>query len=167
MWQQRRPRIDQMHLDAEGGEDGCVLAADHSCPHHGQTGGDLPDLQDRVAVANAFVIEWHVRRAIGRGAGGDQDDFALQLLLAKLVGDCDLCRRDKARLALVSIDGVPAEVLIDSPPFLFQHLVLAIHEVVDGDSLDRQIDGVTKPALAKAGEMQSRLTERLRWNGAR
>ena len=114
-----------------------------------------------------IAVERDVIGPMRRGAGGDEDDAAVDDLLADGVGDGDARRRDEARRALVAIDFVPAQVVVDPLPLVRDDAVFAVHEIGDGDAVDGDVDrAFAEAALPEAGEVQRRLAQRLRRNGA-
>ena len=61
---------------------------------------------------------------------------------------------------------VLADVLVDQLPLALDHAALALHEVGERDAgLHTQVDAV-QPALAKAGEVERGLAQRLGGDGA-
>src|SRR5262249_16111605 len=120
-----------------------------------------------VAVADQLVVKGDVFRAIRRGAGGDEEDRAAEDLLAEGVADDELIRGAERRRALVAVDAVAHEVVIDALPLLLDDDVLAVHEGAHGElALHGDVDGLLVAALVEAGEVQGRLAQGLRGNRA-
>jgi hypothetical protein len=118
-------------------------------------------------IPDHIAVERDVIGTMRRGAGGDEDDAAVDDLFADGVGDCDARRRNKTRRTLIAIDLMPPQVVFDPLPLVRDDVVFAVHEIGDGDAVDGDVDrAFAEAALSEAGERQRRLAQRLRGNGA-
>src|SRR5216684_4265178 len=156
-----------MDLDAERGEDGRVLDPDDPRADDSQLFRNAVDAEDRVAVADHIAVECHVIRSMRGGAGGDEDDTAIDDLFTNSVPDGDAGRRNEACRPFITIDLVPPQVVLDPLPFVRDYTIFAVHEVGDGDAVDGQIDGaLAEAALPEAGEVKGGLAQCFRGDRA-
>src|SRR5436305_1506082 len=77
--------LDDGHRDAEDGEHAGVLAADDAPADDEHRPGQEPELEDRVGVPDAGVVERVDRRPDRRRADGDQDHLAPEPGLAPVL----------------------------------------------------------------------------------
>ena len=160
---ERRASVDEVYLHAEGGEDGGILGSDHAGADYGEHLRDAVDVQDRVAVADELVVERYVGRAVGRGAGGDENLVAFE----DLIPDFDLVRGAEARDAAEVLDAVAAKVPVDPLPLPLDDYFLAVHEGVDGDFFVYvDVDGFPIVAGVEVGEVEGRLAQGLGGDGS-
>ncbi len=74
--------IDQVHANAQAGEQAAVFAADHAGAVDDHIARRVLHFQDGVGVVDTRVIKVHVRRAVRPRAGGDQNVAGAQGPLA-------------------------------------------------------------------------------------
>ncbi len=81
--------IDEGGLGAEGVEDGGVFAANDAGTDDDDGVGDVVNFEDGVGVVDALAVEGNAREVKRVGAGGDEDELALEEE-GRVVGGFDL-----------------------------------------------------------------------------
>ena len=120
-------------MDAQRHEDGGVLAADDAAADDRQTARNLLHLQESIGIEDMHIVEGDFRRALGRGAGGDENDLSAQAARSAGAANGDGVSIFKGGLAVNQFDVVQLEILTNALPFHFHHFALVMHEVMDGE----------------------------------
>ena len=134
--------MDQENLDAQCGKGAGVFAADDATADDRHAARHEPQVHHLVGVPDTGVVEREQRRPQRRGAGGDEDDIAAQRrgLLAVFCDD-DRVRISEAAVAVIAVDAVAAQVLLDGFALGRLHPPLVSEEVLDGSAApDRKVD---------------------------
>ncbi len=159
--------LDDRDFAAEGREDRRVLDADDPGTDDDERRGDAVESQDPVGVDDALAVERDVRRACGARPRGDHDVTRGDPQLAAAVIDRERVLVDEARRAVEQLDAIPGELVLHD-------LVLAGHDLrgSPGEVVHRDValDAVALPvdfALRQPRQIEDRLAQRLRRNGAR
>ena len=158
--------VDESDVHAERFEDGSVFAADDAAANHGQTFGDAVHLQKSVGVKGVDVVENDFRRSMRLGAGGDENDVALQTACAIRAGDSNGVSIFKRSLAANQLDFVQLKVFQDAAAFHVHDFSLVVHEVVHGQIFFQRIIDAVEAALLQAGEIKCGFAQGLAGNGA-
>src|SRR5207248_556678 len=132
-----------------------------------QTARNLLHLQESIGIEDMHIVEGDFRWAMGRGAGGDENDLSAQA--ARSTGAA--ANRDgvsifKGGLAVNQFDMVQLEILTNALAFHFHHFALVMHEVMDGEIFFQGIINAVESALAQAGKIERRFAQRLAGHSA-
>ncbi|VAZ59921.1 hypothetical protein LAUMK7_02354 [Mycobacterium kansasii] len=162
------PLLDDSHLGAQRGEHRGILDADHAGTDHDHRGRERLEVQNPVGVQDPLFVEFDAGRPGRPGAGGDHDVIACDsgLFAARLVFDHDGVRIDEPAVPHQQVDPVAHQLIAYHVDFLADHMLGPGQQIGRGDPV---LDTVARPvefALIHAGEVEHRLAQRLRWDGA-
>src|ERR1700674_176514 len=123
--------INESDLDAKRHENRRVLATDDAAADHRKALGDALHLKKGVGVESVNVIKCDFGRTVRLGAGGDQNNFAMQPAHAVCSGYSHGVRILEGSLAVKQLNPVELEIFLDAAPLHLHDFAFMVHEIVD------------------------------------
>ena len=162
----RRTGLDDGDLDVERRDHRRVLEADHAGAHDDEVLGERVALQELIGIDDPLAVERHRVAVRGPRAAGDQDVLAAHARRAVDGFDFQGVGVHEARRPRQRGHMIAVQLRADDFELAHEDLLDAEREVGDRDVLgDRVVAAVERP-LAETREIQDRLAQRLRRDGA-
>jgi len=159
--------IDERHLDAQRSKNRRIFAADDSTAHNRHAARNRSHPEYGVRIKNHFVVERNFRRAMGRGASGDQDHLGSntggRMTRPPYRNRIGIFERSHATH---QFHAVRDQVLQDFLALRFDDHIFAMHEVFYGQPFLQRIIDAVEPALLHAGKVQRGFAQDFARNGA-